>query len=237
MSDVKALPENLKQIEQNPDFKKAYKNNTVDELESKLVDLETDYLSADNKSELVWRLMDAQGYDFSAADDNAGNTDDNVSNTNADTDASQPATNTNPTEVELSDVPLPPLENSENNDYAVGVLADPDTTKAATTDRTGTNADDIAHDYGDNGNGGNMADDNDIGAVAPHEPVKADKSLDTVTVYNKGAFGVFEPASGTLMKARETTVITIKAGVTKDNIVKNIKQFNKTRGQILDIKE
>lgn len=234
MSDIKALPENLKQIEQNPDFKKAYKNNTVDELESKLVDLETDYLSADNKSELVWRLMDAQGYDFSATGDNTGNTDD--SNTNANTDASQPTADTNPTEVELSDVPLPSLKNSENNDYAVGVLADPNTTKDATTDRTGTNANDIAHDHGDNSNGGNMADDNDTGAVAPHEPVKADKSLDTVTVYNKGAFGVLEPASGTLMKARNTTVITIKAGVTKDNIIKNIKQFNKTRGQILDIK-
>lgn len=67
MTDIKALPSNLKEIEKKPRFAQFYKSHNVDALQDMLVDLGVNYRSDDNKAALVWRVMDAKGMDFDDA--------------------------------------------------------------------------------------------------------------------------------------------------------------------------
>ena len=60
MTDAKALPDNLADIEQTDAFKKIDEAHTIKQLEKKLRDAGVPFLSADNKPALVWRLLDAQ---------------------------------------------------------------------------------------------------------------------------------------------------------------------------------
>lgn len=60
MTDVKELPKDIAAIEQTDAFKEIDAAHTVKQLEKKLRDAGVSFLSADNKSDLVWRLLDAQ---------------------------------------------------------------------------------------------------------------------------------------------------------------------------------
>jgi|GEM_PF-2875568 len=69
---------------------------------------------------------------------------------------------------------------------------------------------------------------------APKAPnVVSDNEV--ISVENTGAFNMLEPASMTLLKAREVTKITIKRNVSKAKVMGNIEQFNRTRGNILKV--
>lgn len=156
MTDIKTLPENLKELEQSAEFKRVYKNHTIEDIEAKLDNANVGYLSADNKNDLTWRLMDAQG------------------------------------------------------------LFSPDATDATdVTDAPPT------------------VDDTDVPAVT--EPVATQPSLKRVSVKNTSSFNVLEPSTTTLMLAGKITHIDIAAGKTKAQVISNIKQFNRTRGNILHI--
>jgi len=69
----------------------------------------------------------------------------------------------------------------------------------------------------------------------PVEVVDKEAGLNSVTVKHTGAFDVLEPATKTLLYARKTTQIYVTPSVTKEQIVRNIEQYNITRGNILHI--
>jgi|26BtaG_2_1085354.scaffolds.fasta_scaffold01252_1 predicted nucleic acid-binding Zn-ribbon protein len=59
--------------------------------------------------------------------------------------------------------------------------------------------------------------------------------LPTIKIKNSGPYNVLETATGVLLKAKQTTTVNIPAHVDKDQVVRNIKQMNITRGKTLQI--
>lgn len=59
--------------------------------------------------------------------------------------------------------------------------------------------------------------------------------LPTIKIKNSGPYNVLETATGVLLKAKQTTTISIAAHIDKEQIVRNIKQMNITRGKTLQI--
>jgi hypothetical protein len=59
--------------------------------------------------------------------------------------------------------------------------------------------------------------------------------LPTIKIENNGPYNVLETATGVLLKAKQTTTISIAAHIDKEQIVRNIKQMNITRGKTLQI--
>lgn len=159
MTDAKALPDNLADIEQTDEFKAIDKENTVKQIESKLRSGNVAFLSADNKSGLIWRLMDSQ------------------------------------------------------------VLKDDLTKEGVVTEPLNANP---AHD--------DTLDADNTKPAAPKKP-----TTEYVSVENTGAFNILEPATVTIMKAGEVTNIAITPKVGKLQIMRNIEQFNHTRGSILKV--
>lgn len=176
MSEAKALPDNIKAFEQNPEFKKVYDNNTVDKLEMQLIEADVEFLSADNKAALVWRLLDHQG----------------TLESNNDT------------------------ETKDDTKEAVN--------GAQTTDSSAD--DDTSVDTDAGGNGGS---DSDTSDATESDVIE----LEHVTVKNNGSFNMLEPATGTLVTAGKITKIYIKGYATKDQVLRNIAQYNHTRGNKL----
>lgn len=84
------------------------------------------------------------------------------------------------------------------------------------------------------------------------EPVKAEEEVqveeveaeaeaeaeefEKITVYNDGAYNLYEPHSRTLFYARKEAVIELKPRVTKERVLRNIEQINATRGKVLVIR-
>ena len=62
------------------------------------------------------------------------------------------------------------------------------------------------------------------------------KEFEQITVYNDGAYNLYEPHSRTLFYAREEAVIELKPRVTKERVLRNIEQINATRGKVLVIR-
>ena len=62
MTDIKDLPNEaeLEALAQTDEFKTIDDTLTVKQLQTALTDIDVDYLSADNKPDLIWRYMDAQ---------------------------------------------------------------------------------------------------------------------------------------------------------------------------------
>lgn len=60
MTDIKALPKSLTEFKKSAAYKKMDSENTVEQIEQQLNDAGVSFLSADNKPELIWRLLDAQ---------------------------------------------------------------------------------------------------------------------------------------------------------------------------------
>ena len=79
------------------------------------------------------------------------------------------------------------------------------------------------------------------------EPVEAEEEVqveaeteaeefEQITVYNDGAYNLYEPHSRTLFYARKEAVIKLKPRVTKERVLRNIEQINATRGKVLVIR-
>ena len=62
------------------------------------------------------------------------------------------------------------------------------------------------------------------------------EEFEQITVYNDGAYNLYEPHSRTLFYAREEAVIELKPRVTKERVLRNIEQINATRGKVLVIR-
>lgn len=61
------------------------------------------------------------------------------------------------------------------------------------------------------------------------------EEFEQITVYNSGAYNLYEPHSRTLLYARKEAVIEFKPRVTKERVLRNIEQINATRGKVLVI--
>lgn len=83
----------------------------------------------------------------------------------------------------------------------------------------------------------------DLEPVEAEEEVQVEAEAETeaeefeqITVYNDGAYNLYEPHSRTLFYAREEAVIELKPRVTKERVLRNIEQINATRGKVLVIR-
>lgn len=263
MTDVKQLPENLEELEQLTEFKRVYKKYTVDQLEDLLTEAEVDYLSADNKSDLVWRLLDHRGFDFEAALD--------VELTPTEEPADeQPVPDDEPVEptVEPALQPEPVDDKVDTNEDVQTIQDDTSDGDSAQVDgeaNANTGTDSASTDDSEKPNEVVDTTDNDapsdIGniddasankieqsAKAPDQPTTDSSTSDNkafieapvseaefVEVKNKGSFNMLEPATSTLVKAGKTTKIYIKGYATKDQVLRNIAQYNQTRGDKLTV--
>lgn len=268
MTDVKQLPENLEQLEQLAEFKRVYKKHTVDQLEDLLTEAEVGYLSADNKSELTWRLLDHQGFDFEAALAEANNDqpvpvpqdepvlggDEPVEPAPADDkdDANEDVqTVQDDTDSEHGDQ----IDSEANADLGTGSESADDSDKSSQMDNVAN--DDAPSDIGnsDDANANEVeqpaeaAGQPTTDSAAPNNeapttqtleqdkpaPVEPVKEKDHVAVFNAGAFPFFETATSTLVPAKKTTKIYPTASVDKDRILRNVEQYNHTRGNKLRV--
>lgn len=235
MTDVKQLPDNLEQLEQLTEFKRVYKKYTADQLETQLTDAGVNHLSADNKADLVWRLLDHQGFDFDAAiaaelaptnnevgtDENAQAVQDDISNgygTQVDgeenTDTSADSANTD--DSEKSDEVVDVADNDAPSDIGNG-----DDASANEVNQSAKTDSNPAVD--------GSAPDNKTTSEAPVS------EAEFVEVKNNGGFNMLEPATSTLVKAGKTTKIYINGYATKEQVLRNIAQYNQTRGKKLTV--
>lgn len=281
MTDVKQLPENLDQLEQLTEFKRVYKKYTADQLEDLLTEAEVDYLSADNKSELTWRLLDHQGFDFEAALAEANN--DQPAPQDEPTlggDEPAPADDKDDANEDVQTVQQDDTDSEHGNqidsetsaDLGSGSASADDSEKPSQMDNV-TN-DDAPSDIGnsDDANANEVeqpaeaADQPTTDSTAPNDEAATTQTLeqdnnqpawrhpffnrrnqlqsntpadkddkDHVAVFNTGAWPFFETATSTLVPAKKTTKIYTTASVDKDRILRNVEQYNHTRGNKLRV--
>lgn len=257
MSGIKALPDNLKELEESTEFKKVYKQFTTAQFEDKLTEAGVARSSDDDKGDLTWRWLDHQGYDFElesyATDkatinptDNTTDTTINQDNTNqADSDNDDTAdpdggnTNDGSSSDRASDPsestqPVTSIDKGDSNETMEKQSANSDDTPAQDEDAIDT---DNASGQG-SGSSDAAA---DSASESSHQGSQkgADKAAvkerEYVEVKSSGAFDMLEPATGTLVKAGETTKVYIKGHATKERVLRNIAQYNHTRGNKLTI--
>lgn len=256
MTDVKQLPENLEQLEQLTEFKRVYKKNTVEQLEDLLTEAEVDYLSADNKSELVWRLLDHRDFDFEAA----------IALESTPTDEQpEPQDEPAPADEQVNEPADDKVETNENvqaiqddtsDDHGTQVDGEENTNLSSDSANTDDSEkpDEVA-DVTDNDAPSDIGNIDDASANETEQPAKTDNNSTTnssasdnkaitkapvseaefVEVKNKGSFNMLEPATSTLVIAGKTTKIYIKGHATKDQVLRNIAQYNQTRGDKLTV--
>lgn len=252
MSTQKQLPDNLKQLEQKPRFKQVYKQHTVEQLEEKLIEAEIEYGSDENKAALVWRFMDAKGMDFD--------------NQNNDKPAANVIIDNQPTEesADHANNDVSTEQTPQADDSKTGDNADDSEQPSDAADQAGQTAndkpvDDAATGSDDNadatppvstndnsaptGNGGKeeqpapAADKQTKPSVKDDADKPSKSDADYIEVTNKGAYNFYETATGTMVKARETTKIYATATIDKAQILRNIEQYNHTRGNKLHVKK
>ena len=239
MSTQKQLPDNLKQLEQKPRFKQVYKQHTVEQLEEKLIEAEVEYGSDENKAALVWRFMDAKGMDF----DNQ----DNGQPARHDEPAEQPQDEKNAT----NDVPAE--QTPQADDSKTGDNADDSEQPSESIDQAGDAANDKPVDDAATGSDDHAdtpppvsANDNSAptgnGSKEEQPAAAAGKQDDQpaaqyVEVTNNGAYNFYETATGTMIKARQTAKVYTTATIDKAQILRNIEQYNHTRGNKLHVKK
>ena len=261
MSTQKQLPDNLKQLEQKPRFKQVYKQHTVDQLEEKLIEAEVEYGSDENKAALVWRFMDAKGMDFDNQDNdqparhdepaeqpqdekNATNdvpaeqtpqADDSKTGDNAD-DSEQPSESTDQAGDAANDKPV--------DDAATGIDDQAgDAANDKPVDDAATGIDDHADapppvSANDNSapTGNGSKEEQPAPAAGKQDDKQDDKpAAQYVEVTNNGAYNFYETATGTMVLARKSTKIYTTATIDKAHILRNIEQYNHTRGNLLKI--
>jgi len=201
MTDVKQLPDNLEQLEQMTEFKRVYKKYTVDQLEYLLTEAEVDYLSADNKSELTWRLLDHRNFDFEAV----------LAEANGEQSEPQDAPADEPTDEQ-------PVQQDEPTDTPADA-ADPAPADEPTDEPTPQKP------WFQRRSQSNE--------VSEPTSTTAIDNEDYVEVLNVGAFPFFETATSTLVPAKKKTKIYPTPLVGVDQIMRNVKQYNHTRGNKL----
>lgn len=253
MTDVKQLPENLEQLEQLAEFKRVYKKHTVDQLEDLLTEAEVDYLSADNKADLVWRLLDHQGFNFEAVLAESTPTDEQPVPQDepalAEEQVNEPADDKVDTDENVQTVQDDTSdEHSDQSNIEVGT--DGDKASTDSVEKPGE-----AVDVTENDTASDIGNINDASANEIEQPAKAPDQPATdnstpynetlakapvsegefVEVKNKGNFNMLEPATSTLVKAGEITKIYIKGYATKEQVLRNIAQYNQTRGEKLTV--
>lgn len=242
MSTQKQLPDNLKQLEQKPRFKQVYKQHTVEQLEEKLIEAEVEYGSDENKAALVWRFMDAKGMDF----DNQ----DNDQPARHDEPAEQPQGEKNAT----NDVPAeqtPQADDSKTgNDNADSEQPSAGTEQAAVpsvnddsvvSQSTKENTDHVeakpqVSTNGDSALTGDGSKEEQPAAADQNQPA-AQPAAAFIEVTNTGAYNFYETATGTMIKAKATAKIYTTATIDKAQILRNIEQYNHTRGNKLHVKK
>ena len=243
MSTQKQLPDNLKQLEQKPRFKQVYKQHTVEQLEEKLIEAEVEYGSDENKAALVWRFMDAKGMDF----DNQ----DNDQPARHDEPAEQPQDEKNAT----NDVPAE--QTPQADDSKTGDNADDSEQPSESTDQAGDAANDKPVDDAATGSddhadaptpvsandnsaptGNGSKEEQPAPAAGKQDGKQDDKpAAQYVEVTNNGAYNFYETATGTMIKARQTAKVYTTATIDKAQILRNIEQYNHTRGNKLHVKK
>lgn len=240
MSTKKQLPDNLKQLEQKPRFKQFYKQHTSEQLEEKLIEAGIEYGNDDNKAALTWRLMDANGMDFDnqandkpvyhdePAEETANNAindvpteqtpqadDSKAGNDNADSE--QPSAGT-----EQAAAP------SVNDDSVVSQSTKENTDHVEAKPQVSTNGDSALTGDGRGKKQPSAADQNKPAG----KPAAA-----FIEVTNTGAYNFYETATGTMIKAKATAKIYTTATIDKAQILRNIEQYNHTRGNKLHVKK
>ena len=284
MTDVKQLPENLEQLEQLTEFKRVYKKYSAVQLEDLLTDAEVDYLSADNKSALTWRLLDHRGFDFEAAlaeaeqsadepqaepapADDKDDTNEDVQTVQDDTDSEHGDQIDSEANADLGtgsesadDSEKPSQMGNVTNDDAPSDIGNSDDANAneveqpaeaagqPTTDSSAPNdeapttqtleqdkpADEPVAQWMHPRHRHQRISNAMKAASATNAPADEDDK-DHVAVFNAGAFPFFETATSTLVPAKQTTKIYPTASVDKDQILRNVKQYNHTRGNKLRV--
>lgn len=254
MTDVKQLPENLEQLEQLTEFKRVYKKYNVGQLEDLLTEAKVDYLSADLKPDLVWRLLDHRGFDFEAA----------IALESAPTDA-QPEPQDEPALVDEqvnepagdkvdTDENVQTVQDDTSDEHGdqsnIEVGTDGDKASADSVEKP-----DEVVDVTENDAASDIGNINDASANEIEQPAKTNNNPTTnssasdnktfveapvseaefVEVKNNGGFNMLEPATSTLVIAGKTTKIYIKGHATKEQVLGNIAQYNQTRGNKLTV--
>ena len=244
MPSPKPLPSNLKQLEQQAKFKQFYKQHTAEQLEEKLIEAGIEYGQDETKAALTWRVMDANGVSFDpqaqtgdtshanndvptaptpqADDSKAGNnTDDSEQpSTGTEQDAAPTVDNDNVDKKAADHVEANPSVSTNGDSVSTG---NGSTTEQPAAD-TNKPADDTKTDTKPQAN-----------KPAPQKPVKAER--EHVEVTNNGSFAFFETATATLVRAKETVKVYTTPTIDKARIMRNVDQYNYTRGNKLSVSE
>lgn len=262
MSDIKALPENLKELEQQAEFKKMYRQFTAVEFEDKLTEVGVGYLSGDDKGDLTWRWLDHEGYDFETQ---AYRDSEDASNTNSKGEETNETVETDATAAQ-DGVTASSGDDSGQDDGAGESEADSaDADNSQESDNVVNSADTDAPENASNSNESSSdeakqptetpgqaptsstAPDTEESTKetleedsAPHESFdemveRVRASEPHVSVDNVGDFDIYEPASRTMIKAGRITDIYLTEYASEDKVTRNIEQINKTRGNKLHI--
>lgn len=247
MSTQKPLPKDLKQLEQKPRFKQFYKQHTIEQLEEKLIEAEIEYGSDENKAALVWRYMDAKGMDFdNQANDKPAQAEpaipkteeikDNAENTpqapKADTgndgsgnDGQERSTDASTTSAPANDE----VKGDQPASTQTQEAADHEQTDApvSTTDNSLPTINSGSEEQ-PSASGENTTN-------KPDKPVEVKDNREFIEVTNNGAYNFYETATGTMVLARKSTKIYTTATIDKAHILRNLSQYNQTRGNLLKI--
>lgn len=261
MTDIKQLPENLKELEQNAAFKSVYKKHTVEQLQELLIEAETDYLSDDNKAALTWRYMDAKGMSFDEAindkpaqaepttptteetKDDAGSTQEtpktdvgNDGNGDDGQERSADATTTTaPTNDQVKDDQPASTQTQEATDHAQTDTPVSTNGNSLPTIDSGSEERSSASTRRDRQGGANKKHLNPSNEQQPPADIEAEAETNYIEVTNNGAYNFYETATGTMVKARQATKIYTTATIDKAHILRNIDQYNQTRGKTLNV--
>lgn len=262
MSDIKALPENLKELEQQAEFKKMYRQFTAVEFEDKLTEVGVGYLSGDDKGDLTWRWLDHEGYDFETQ---AYRDSEDASNTNSKGEETNETVETDATAAQ-DGVTASSGDDSGQDDGAGESEADSaDADNSQESDNVVNSADTDAPENASNSNESSSDEakqpsetpnqpSTDSAASNTEAPSKAALELGNepenfnemvqrvrnskphISVENVGDFDIYEPASRTMITAGHITdIYYLDEGTNKDSVVRNIDQINQTRGNKLHI--
>lgn len=247
MSTPKPLPSNLKQLEQQTKFKQFYKQHTAEQLEEKLIEAGIEYGQDENKAALTWRVMDANGVNFepqpqAEKNDHANDdvptaptpkADDSKTGNNAD-DSEQPSAGNEPAGTPTVDDKSVNQESGDHVETNPSVSANGDSVSASnggTKEQPNTAGKPDDHTKADTKAKAQAP----ANKPAPQKPVKAER--EHVEVTNNGTFSFFETATGTLVRAKETVKIYTTPTIDKARIMRNVDQYNYTRGNKLSVSE
>ena len=237
MPSPKPLPSNLKQLEQQAKFKQFYKQHTAEQLEEKLIEAGIEYGQDETKAALTWRVMDANGISF---DPQAQTGDTSYANNDVPTaptpqaDDSKIGDNANDSEQPSTGTEQDAAPTVDNDNVAKKAADHVEANPSVST-----NGDSVS-----TGNGStteppaadNKPDTNKPSTKpAPQAPVKAER--EHVEVTNNGSFAFFETATATLVRAKETVKVYTTPTIDKARIMRNIEQYNYTRGDKLSVSE